>query len=143
MNILQIKNLLMGVLVNLIPSIGYKDTVNTQITIYKRLKKKFPQASKNDLLNFLIISRIKAIPRVDSSSGEFDYYTFLLEKPNKDLREVIWEIVNYENFESRKQKVYDKFSRMNFSEKDILIMIDKWGIDCKEYINKRIRQKIK
>ena len=143
MNILYIKSLLMGILLKIIPPISYKDTVNTQITIYNRLKKKFPKASENDLLNSLIMSRIKAIPRVNSLSGEFDYYTFLLEKSNKNIQEVIWEIVNYENFESRKQKAYNKFSRMNFSEKDILIMIDRWKKDCQEYIDKRIKQKVK
>jgi len=140
MNIQYIKSLLMGVLVKTIPFISYKDTVKTQITIYNRLKKKFPNASENDLLNSLIMSRTRAVPRVDSLGGEFNYYTFLLEKSNKNLQEVVWEIVNYENFESRKQKVHNKFSRMNFSEKDILIMIDQWRKDCKEYINKRINE---
>ena len=143
MNILYIKSLLMGILLKIIPSISYKDTVNTQITIYNRLKRKFPRASENDLLNSLIMSRIKAIPRVDSLSREYDYYVSFLKKSNKNLQEVIWEIINYENFETRKQKVYNKFSRMNFSEKSIPTMIDQWEGDCKKYIDKRIKQKVK
>jgi len=57
-----IKGLICVFLLKIFPSLGYKGTVNTQISVYKRLKKTYPTASENDLLNSLIMSRIESFP---------------------------------------------------------------------------------
>lgn len=94
--------LFLGILIKLFPSLGYKGVVDTQIKVHNKLKRKYPKALENDLLNSLIISRIKAPPRVDSKEQEYTHYRSLLNNSDKTLRDVIWEIVNYEYLESRK-----------------------------------------
>ena len=92
-----------GILIKIFPSLGYKGVVDTQIKVYNKLKRKYPKALENDLLNSLIISRIKALPRVTSKKEEeYNHYESLLNNPDKTLEYVIWEIVNYEYLESRR-----------------------------------------
>jgi len=92
----------LGILTKLFPSLDYKGVVDTQIAVYNKLKRKYPKALENDLLNSLIISRIKAPPRVASEEQEYAHYKSLLNDSDKTLEDVIWEIVNYEYLESRK-----------------------------------------
>lgn len=92
------------------PLLGYKGVVNTQIKIYRKLKKKFPQAPENDLLNSLIVSRMKAWPKISSQDEEAIHYKLVLENPDKTLEDVIWEIVFYENIKSRTDELLKKES---------------------------------
>lgn len=84
---------------------GYMGLVDTQISIYNRLKKAMPELSENEILNKLILSRIKTLPRIASEEEEYTYYKSLLQNPLKDLELVILHIVNYEFIESRKEKI--------------------------------------
>jgi len=49
----NIKLLMSRIVLRIFPSLGPKGVVDTQIAVYKRLKKKFPTASESDLLNSL------------------------------------------------------------------------------------------
>lgn len=84
---------------------GYMGVVDTQISIYNRLKKAMPELSENEILNKLILSRIKTLPRIASEEEEYTYYISLLQNPLKDLELVILHIVNYKSVESRKEKI--------------------------------------
>ena len=84
---------------------GYMGVVDTQISIYNRLKKAMPELSENEILNKLILSRIKTLPRIALEEEEYTYYKSLLQNPLKDLELVILHIVNYEFIESRKEKI--------------------------------------
>lgn len=84
---------------------GYMGVVDTQISIYNRLKKAMPELSENEILNKLILSRIKTLPRIASEEEEYTYYISLLQNPLKDLELVILHIVNYKSIESRKEKI--------------------------------------
>lgn len=53
---------------------GYMGVVDTQISIYNRLKKAMPELSENEILNKLILSRIKTLPRIASEEEEYTYY---------------------------------------------------------------------
>jgi len=128
-----------GILIKLFPSLGYKGVVDTQIKVYKKLKRKYPKASENDLLNSLIISRIKALPRIVSKEEEYAYYKSVLDNPDKTLEDVIWEIIFYENLKSRTNEL----SKKKIPPKEI----KKWILEVKQYIkenlNKSMKEKIK
>jgi len=97
-----------GILIKIFPSLGYKGVVDTQVKIYNKLKRKYPKALENDLLNSLIISRVKAPPRVASKEEEYKHYEPLLNNPEKTLEDVIWEIIFYENLKSRTNELLEK-----------------------------------
>ncbi len=82
--------------------LGYKSLVNTQIKVYNKLKEQYPEASKNDLLGFLVISRVNSVPLPGVTfTEEFLHYKPILDNPNKTLKDVIWAIAKYEYFESK------------------------------------------
>ncbi len=105
-----IKGLLRAFLLKIFPSLGYKSTVDTQISAYNLLKRKFPEERENDLLNTLIMSRIEVPPRVASKQEEHTYYEPLLENPDKTLEDVIWAIVKYEYILSREEHLFNQLS---------------------------------
>jgi len=132
MNIFEkIYYLLQGILINLFPSLSYKGAVDTQIEVYNKLKRKYPKASENDLLNSLIISRIKALSGVASREKEYAHYKPVLENPNKTLEYIIWEIVNYEYLESRR----------DFLEERVLPeILTREILEAKQYIKKSVNK---
>ena len=75
---------------------GYMSVVDTQINVYKRFRRRYPNKTENQLLNQLIESRIKSPPRFTSKEEENAHYSSLLDNSNKNLEQVIWEIVRYE-----------------------------------------------
>lgn len=124
--------ILKAILLKIFPSFGYKGVVDTQICIYNKLKKKIPGISENELLNRLIISRIKAPPRVASRKEEYAHYEPLLNNPNKALKDVIWKIVFYEYFESRTDKCLMK----KVPPESIVDALS----EAKEYIKERVNK---
>jgi len=120
-----------GILIYLFSSLGYKGVVDTQIEVYNKLKRKYPKALENDLLNSLIISRIKTPPRVASKEQEYAHYKPVLDDPNKTLEDVIWKIVNYEYLESRKD-----FLKKRISPEILIREITEAKQYIKESINK-------
>lgn len=82
--------------------------VDTQISIYNRLKKTMPELSENDILNALILSRIKAPLGPASKEEEYAHYKPLLDNSNKTLEDVIWEIIFIEYLETRTNELLKK-----------------------------------
>jgi len=75
---------------------GYKGIVLTQISLYNKGKRVARELPEDDLLNELIISRIKTQLRVAAREQEYIHYRPLLENPHKTLEDVIWAMVEYE-----------------------------------------------
>ncbi len=115
-----------GILIKIFPSLGYKSVVDTQISVYNRIKKARPELPENEVLNKLIISRIKAPPRVTSKEEEYDHYKPLLNNPNKTIEDVIWEIIFYENLKSRT----NEFLKKKIPPKEII----RWTLEVRQYI---------
>lgn len=130
--------LIQGFLLKIFPSWGYEGVINTQISIYNRLKKRTPWRPENDLLNHLIISRIESLPRVAPKEEEYAHYRTLLENPHKTLEDVINTIVEYEYILSREEHMINKSSRMGFTQPQILVEIDK----CREEIRTSVKESI-
>ena len=124
------------------PSGVYKSVINTQISVYNRLKKRAPQMPENELLNHLIISRVEAPPRVTSKEEEYAYYTPLLENPNKTLQEVIWVIVEYEYIVSDQESIFNRLSKIGFSQRKILTAIDCQKAEMRAYLKESIEKKV-
>ena len=138
-----VKGSLLGFLVKIFPSLGYKGVINTQINVYNRLRKRAPEMSENDLLNRLIISRIEAPPRVASKEEEYERYRPLLENPDKALEDVIWAIVEYEHILSREEHIFNQLSKMGLSEPEILTAIDDQKAEMRAYVKESIEKKVK
>ena len=142
MNILlTIKGLLSSLLLKIFPSLGYRGVVNVQITVYNRLRLKYPKASENDLLNSLIMSRIESFPAMTSSVIERAHYRPLLENPDKTLYDVIWAIIEYENILSREDDIQAKFARMELPQSFVTAEMDSQKEIWKTYIKETIEKK--
>jgi len=111
---------------------GYMGVVDTQISIYNRMKKAMPELSENDILNKLILSRIKASLGIVSKEEEYAHYEPLLDNSNKTLEDVIWEIIFYENLKSRTNELLKK----KIPPKEMTMWILKVRQYIKESINK-------
>ena len=135
--------LIKAFLLKIFPSLGYEGVINTQISVYNKLKKRAPEMPENDLLNHLIISRIEALPRVASKEEEYAHYTPLLENVDKTLEDVIWAIVEYEYILSRQEKVFNQLSKMGLSQPEILAGMDDEMAKIGRHIRESIRKKAK
>jgi len=136
-----IKGLVWAFLLKIFPSLGYKGTVDTQISVYNRLKRKFPAECENDLLNTLIMSRIEAPPRVATKQEEYTHYEPILQNPDKTLEDVIWGIVEYEYILSREEHLLSRLSRRGFSQADALVGINEQKAEPRRYIRESIQEK--
>jgi len=87
---------------------GYMSVADTQIAIYKKTKRLEPEWSEDDVLNYLINTRLKSIPRIASKKEEYFHCQSLLKNPRKTIEDVIWEIIYYEYFESREDSLKRK-----------------------------------
>jgi len=92
----------MNMFLKILSKLGYKAVINTQIEVYNKFKKQYPEVSENDLLNLLIVSRTVTPVRLPGVSflEEKTHYQPILDNPNKTLEHVIWAIAKYEYFES-------------------------------------------
>ena len=139
MRILRIiKALLTWLLLRLFPSLGPEGVINTQITVYQRLKKKFPSASENDLLNSLIMSRVKAPLSVSTPQEEYVHYEPMLQDSNKTLEDVILAIVEYEYILNREEGIARELSKMRISAQPTAV-VEKIE-ECKRYIKESIEK---
>lgn len=82
----------------------YRDVIKTQVSVYNTLKSHKPDMSENELLNGVIISRMRAVPRVGKKKEEQAHYAPLLKRSDKTLEDVIWAIIDYEYILSRAQE---------------------------------------
>ncbi|HEX74042.1 MAG TPA: hypothetical protein G4N93_02715 [Dehalococcoidia bacterium] len=138
-----IMGIIKGFLLKVSPSLGYEGVINTQINIYNRLRKRAPEMPENDLLNRVIISRIRALPRVASEEEEYAHYRPLVKNPYKTLEDVIWAIVDYEYILSREEHIFNQFSQMGLSEPQILTAIDDQKAQMRAYVEESIENKVK
>ena len=127
-------------LLKILSSLGYLGVINTQISIYNRLRKRAPKMSENELLNRLITSRIEAPPRVASKEEEYAYYKPLLENPNKTLEEVIWVIVGFEFIQSRVEELFAQGYKMGLSTTEIARNIEAFKAQIKNDIRESIKK---
>lgn len=138
-----IRGLIVLLLYKLFPFATHKGIINTQISIYNRLKRRAPRMPENDLLNRLIISRLESRPRVASREEEYAHYKPLLENPNKTLEDVIWTIVEYEYIQCR--DVVDQASKMGLSPTEVLAEMHNFksqiAKDIKESIEKKVKKR--
>jgi hypothetical protein len=124
-------------------ALGYQGVINTQISIYNRLRRKAPQIPENELLNYLINSRIRSIPRVASKEREYAYYMPLLENSNKTLEDVIWSIVEYECILSREEELLPQAYKMGLLPSEALAQIEDFKAGVKSDIKASIKKKVK
>ncbi len=135
--------LVQAIFLKVFPSLGYEGVINTQISVYNKIKKRAPEMSENESLNYLINSRIRSIPRVASKEEEYAHYTPLLEDANKTLEDVIWAIVEYEYVLSREEQLFNKLSKMGLSEPEIAAARDDQMAKPRRYIKESIKKKVK
>ena len=143
MNVLQIiLGLMQPIIFKVFPFFTYKSVINRQVKIYKKLKKKYPDVKENEILNYLLILRIEAPPRITSKEVEYDYYKEMLEKKDKTLEDVILEVIVFENIISRMQSVLIKFSKMGLTLDESKEEIEKFKIKVAEDIKESIEIKL-
>jgi len=130
----MLKGVFGGFLLKLFPSLGPKGVIDTQITIYKRLKAKFPHAHEDDLLNSLIMSRVNAPLSPSTKSEERAHYETLLQSTNKTLEDVIWAIVEYEYLLSRERELHSELTEMGAKPADVVEVIEEWHRYMKERV---------
>lgn len=119
----------------LLDKFGFKSVVNKQIDLYLKLKKKYSEMTENEILNTLLMSRIKTasmLPQFPLKEQKL-YYEQLLKDKGKGLEDIIFHIVWYEYIDSRKDWV-DK----NTSYSDQVTFKD--GV--KEYISNQIKERV-
>ena len=135
-----IKSIMGGLLLKIFPFLGSKGVVGTQIKVYKKMKKKYSTASKNDLLNALIMSRIKTPLSPSNYQEELIHYESILQNTNKTLEDVILAIVEYEYILSRKEEIYTRLSKINPSSITIQEEINKEKGKWKQYIENIVKK---
>ncbi len=130
---------LKGLLLKVFPSFGPKGLIDTQISVYKRLKKKYPAAAENDILNSLIMSRINAPLNPSTKHEERLHYDSILQNTNKKLEDVIWAMFEYENVLSREAELDLQLQKINAQPAEIEQEYQKWKkyiIECVEKLRK-------
>ncbi len=135
--------LVAGGLAKVFPSLSYKGAVDTQISIYNRLKGMAPGIAENEVLNKLIMSRIRAPLGPAPKDEQYTHYAPLLHNSHKTLEEVILAIVEYEYIVSREREIHKRLSRMGYSELGILAKKEEQTREVRSYIQERIRKKVK
>ncbi len=121
---------------------GYQGVIDTQINVYNRLRKQAPNMSENERLNYLITSRMRAIPRSDSKEDEEYHYAQILQNPDKTLGDVIWAIVGYEFIQSRAQEAIIKGRNMGLTADQIATLWRDFEEQARNDIRESIRKKV-
>lgn len=127
---------LKGLLLKIFPSFGPKGLIDTQISVYKRLKKMSPYAAENDILNSLIMSRINAPLSPSTKHEERLHYKSILQNTNKKLEDVIWAMFEYEHILSREAELNLQLHKINAQPADIAQELQKW----KKYIMESVER---
>jgi len=125
-----------GLIVIIIPSAGPKGVINTQISVYRRLKKRFPAASEDDILNSLIMSRCNTQLGFSSRQKEIVHYKAILNNKNKTIEDVIWAIVEYEYILSRGEQFHKELLEIGAEPMDVTEEI----VHYRKYVTKRVEE---
>ena len=125
-----------GLLLKIFPSFGPKGLIDTQISIYKRMKKMSPYAAENDILNSLIMSRINTPLSPSTKHEECLHYDPILQNTNKKLEDVIWAMFEYENVLSREAELNLQLQKINAQPAEIEQEYQKW----KKYIMECVKK---
>ena len=122
------KNLLIGTtILKMFPFLGYKGVVNTQIRIYKKLKRK--GYSETVALNKILDSRRKLSLR---DLGADAFYQELINTNNKTLRQVIQAIVEWEYLDSFEAHARRSKNNVPFD------FVEEYRKEIEAYISKKI-----
>ncbi|MFC2022261.1 hypothetical protein ACFLTR_03545 [Chloroflexota bacterium] len=116
---------------------NYQSVINTQINLYNIRRRRMPELSEDEVLNKLISSRIRALPK--AGSDEKEYYEPLLGNPNKSLEDVIYAMIHYEYILSRASEAITKGQEMGLTSDQITEL---WG-DFGEKVRNDIRVSIR
>ncbi|MBU4349179.1 hypothetical protein KJ599_02530 [bacterium] len=130
---------LKGLLLKIFPSFGPKGLIDTQISVYNRLKKMSPYAAENDILNSLIMSRINTPLSPSTKHEERLHYDSILQNTNKKLEDVNWAIFEYENILSREAEFNLQLQKINAQPSEITQEYQKWKkyiMECVEKLRK-------
>ena len=130
--------LIKGVLSKLFPSFSYNRIINTKISLYNSMKKAYPRATENDILNRLILLRIASNPSVESEEKEYSNYEKLLKDSSKTLKQVIHKMVAYEYILRCVDDVSGELSKMGFSKLDSLFEIEDFLLEVYKEIESSI-----
>jgi hypothetical protein len=125
-----------GLIVTIIPLTGPRGVINAQISVYRRLKKRFPDASEDDILNSLIMSRCNTQLGFSSSQKEIVHYEAILNNKNKTIEDVIWAIVEYEYILSRGEQLHKELLDIGAEPMEVIEEIMQW----RKYITKRVEE---
>lgn len=120
-------NFFNGVLLKLVPSLGYKGIVDTQIRIYKKLKQ--DNLKEENILNIILDTRRETSL---NDIGADSYYQDLIAIPNKTLEKTIWAIIDWELFSS--MEAYERRGR----NKIPLDFVDRYKQEILAYIRKKV-----
>ena len=132
---------LKGLLLKIFPSFGPRALIDTQISVYRRLKKMSPYTAENDILNSLIMSRINAPLGPSTKNEERLHYKFILQNTNKKLEDVIWAMFEYENILSREAELNLQLQKINAQPAEITQEYQKWKkyiMECVEKLRKNL-----
>ena len=121
-------------------SSDYTDVIKTQISVYNRLKQHNPEMPENELLNKVIISRMRARPRIGSKEQEQTYYSQFLESSNKTLEDVIWAIIDYEFILSRAQEAIIKGQELGITMDEIATLWHDFESSVRQEIREALEQ---
>lgn len=133
---MNILNVVKKLFLMFFPSFGPKRMIDTQIQVYKRFKREYPNETENDILNDLIASRIPAPKEPSSRENEVAHYQPLIEKNNKTLEEVIWSIFEYEYMSSRREEPFRNLAKKDVQPPEYL----GWQQEMQGYIQKRVNK---
>ena len=126
-------------MLRLVPALGPRGVIDTQIRVYQRLKKRSPLQSESDLLNALIVSRIETPGSPSSQQEEYAHYEPILRRSQKTLEAVIWAILEYEDILSREKALQEKLAGMGVSGAHMEEHLREWGQKWRTYIRERVK----
>ena len=97
-----------------------------------------PELSEDEVLNKLISSRIRSIPK--AGSDEKEYYEPLLGNPSKSLEDVIYAMIYYEYILSRASEAITKGQEVGLTSNQITELWGDFGEQVRNDISVSIRK---
>lgn len=104
------KGIFQSIITSIFSGLGYKGVVNTQISLYKKIRAS-KEASEDEIICYLLSSRLEVS---NNDIGAESYYQELLKMPNKNLEWAIVSILEWEYFGN--QKALEKIHRNNIPQ---------------------------